>query len=161
MLRKSGYLGNNRALSGSDANWPVRKSAAGHRVRVLNRDQIFISSGSSTRSTFRPQEQTGENSLPKVKNRARGAAHKPKLSVSLFSTLFKSLSLPRLVDLLHRVQHGGVVLAAKLASDLGQRGLGQMLGEIHRDLSRKNDRVRVVLGLDLARRSPNCSHTAL
>ena len=55
------------------------------------------------------------------------------------------------IDLLDGVQDGGVVLAAELAADLGQRGLGEVLAEIHGDLAREDDLARVVLGLDLLR----------
>src|SRR5579863_1402097 len=40
------------------------------------------------------------------------------------------------IDLLDGVQHGGMVFAAEEAADLGQRGLGQLLDEIHRHLAR-------------------------
>ncbi len=54
-----------------------------------------------------------------------------------------------LVDLADGVHDGGVVLAAELASDLGERRLGQLLGEVHRDLARDDDLPGVVLLLEL------------
>src|SRR6185437_8516788 len=58
------------------------------------------------------------------------------------------VALAALINLLDGVQHRGVVLAAKLASYLGQRGLGKLLGQVHGDLPWVNDGAGVVLGLD-------------
>ena len=54
-----------------------------------------------------------------------------------------------LVDLADGVHHGGVVLAAELAADLGQRRLGELFGQVHGDLARHDDLARVVLLLEL------------
>ena len=43
----------------------------------------------------RSTDHHSENRTPKVKNRDRGAVYPPKTSVSLFSSLFKSLSVLR------------------------------------------------------------------
>ena len=61
-----------------------------------------------------------------------------------------SVPLPHVFDLSNRVDHSRVVLAAKTASDLGKRRAGQVLTEIHGDLSRHRDRFRVVSRFELA-----------
>src|SRR6202007_2040342 len=51
----------------------------------------------------------------------------------------------QLGDLAARVQHGRMVAAAKIAADLRQRELGQLLGERHRDLARSRYGARALL----------------
>src|SRR5438270_6174696 len=52
---------------------------------------------------------------------------------------------PLRIDLLDRVHHGGVVLAAELPPNLRQRRLGELFCQIHRDLPRHHDRAGIVL----------------
>ena len=53
-----------------------------------------------------------------------------------------------LFDLLHRMQDRGVVLAAKLASDLRQGRFREMLGQVHGNLPGIDDGARIILCLD-------------
>jgi hypothetical protein len=48
-----------------------------------------------------------------------------------------------LFDLVDRVEHRRVMLAAELAADLRQRRGGELLHDVHRDLSRESDGARV------------------
>src|SRR5438309_7196151 len=54
------------------------------------------------------------------------------------------LPLSKLLDLPDRVDHRRVVFAAKAAANLGQRGMGQRLAQVHRDLPGRRDRFGVV-----------------
>jgi hypothetical protein len=54
-----------------------------------------------------------------------------------------------LFDLVDGVQHGSVMLAAKLVANFGQRGGGQLLDDIHRNLARKRDRARIAPNLQI------------
>src|SRR5689334_4483257 len=54
-----------------------------------------------------------------------------------------------LLDLADRVDDGRMVLAAEAAADLGQRRPRQRLAEIHRNLARHRDRLRVVPRLQI------------
>src|SRR5260370_38058732 len=56
---------------------------------------------------------------------------------------------PQLFDLVDRMQHRGVVLAAELAADLRKRSGGELLDDIHRHLARKSDRARVTADLEV------------
>jgi len=56
----------------------------------------------------------------------------------------------RRFDLPDGVKDGGVVFAAKILSNLRQRETGQILAEVHGDLSWIGDAVGVVLRLELA-----------
>src|SRR5690348_15363165 len=47
------------------------------------------------------------------------------------------------------MQNSGVVLAAELATNFGERGLGEVLREVHGDLPGIDDGTGVVLRLDL------------
>src|SRR6202162_5760746 len=83
----------------------------------------------------------------------------PRLSAQLLGQLIEQpvqifIVLANLFDLLHRVQHGRVMLSPKLPSNLRQRGLGHMFSEIHRDLPRIHDRPRIVLRLNLHQPQP-------
>src|SRR5207302_1161497 len=62
-------------------------------------------------------------------------------SINIFSAPFSNL--------LHsaRMQHRGMVLAAELPADLGKRGGGELLDDIHRHLARKGDRAGVAADL--------------
>src|SRR5205807_2351669 len=53
------------------------------------------------------------------------------------------------LDLVDRVQDGRVVLAAEGAADLGERGVGELTREVHRDLPREGDGPRPVLRLEV------------
>src|SRR5215472_10805686 len=53
--------------------------------------------------------------------------------------------LADLFNLLDRMQHRCVMLAAKLPSDLRQRRFGQMLRQVHRNLPGIHNRARIVL----------------
>jgi hypothetical protein len=55
-----------------------------------------------------------------------------------------------LFDLAHRVHDGGVIAAAELAADLRQRPHRQLLGQIHRDLTRPGDGAGPAIGSHLA-----------
>src|SRR5690349_1194272 len=66
------------------------------------------------------------------------------------------------LDLVHRVQHGRMVLAAERAADLRQRGMGELTGEIHRDLAGERHRLRAVLRLEVGELDPvGLRHLAL
>ena len=54
--------------------------------------------------------------------------------------------LEQALDLVDGVQDGGVVLAAEGAADLGERGVGELAGEVHRDLAGEGDGLGAVLG---------------
>src|SRR5260370_7966075 len=56
---------------------------------------------------------------------------------------------PQLFDLVDRMQHRGVVLAAELAADLRKRSGGELLDDIHRHPARKGDSPRVTADLDV------------
>ena len=45
----------------------------------------------------------------------------------------------QVVDRPASVEHGGVVLSTAVETDVGQRALGHLLGEVHRDLTGLND----------------------
>lgn len=47
------------------------------------------------------------------------------------------------VDFVDGMEHGGVVLAAELASDFRQRGGGELLHQVHGNLARVGDGFRV------------------
>src|SRR6478735_4791178 len=57
-------------------------------------------------------------------------------------------------DLTRRVDHGGVVAAAELLADLGQRRVRELAREVHRDLPRVGDRLRAALAAELGDREP-------
>src|SRR5919197_182076 len=57
-------------------------------------------------------------------------------------------------DLRGRVDYGGVVAAAELLADLRERRVGELAGEIHRDLSRIDDVLRALVAAQLAQREP-------
>src|SRR5437868_11213506 len=56
----------------------------------------------------------------------------------------------QLFDLAHRVHDRGVIPAAELAADLRQRSRRQLLGQIHRDLTRAGDGAGAAIGGHLA-----------
>src|SRR5262249_46034894 len=57
--------------------------------------------------------------------------------------------LPHVLNFSNGVNHRRVVLAAKAAADLRQRGARERLAEIHRDLSWHRDRLRVISRLQV------------
>src|SRR6478736_4007385 len=60
-----------------------------------------------------------------------------------------SVALSHVFDLPDGMNHRGMVLAAVAAADLRQRGVRQLLAQIHRDLTRDRDRLRVVARLQV------------
>ena len=69
----------------------------------------------------------------------------------LISLLNSGSSLPQLLDLADAVDDRRVVFSTEFLADLGQGGLGQLLGQVHGDLAGEGDLGRVVLGLELGR----------
>src|SRR6266550_2758856 len=51
----------------------------------------------------------------------------------------RGVAVHQVLDLAHRVQHGGVVAASEAPPDLGQRPQRQRLGQKHGDLARPHD----------------------
>src|SRR2546425_9178924 len=56
---------------------------------------------------------------------------------------------PHLLDLIDRVQHRCVMLAAELPADLRQRSGGELFHDIHRHLPWKRDRPRIAAHLQV------------
>ena len=54
----------------------------------------------------------------------------------------------QVVDRTAGVEHRSVVLATAVQTNVGQRALGHLLGEVHRDLTRLNDLTLARLGLE-------------
>src|SRR5687768_18095314 len=62
-------------------------------------------------------------------------------------------ALPISSDFRGRVDDRGVVAASEFLADLGQRRVGQLSGEVHRDLARVDDVLRALLAGQLVERS--------
>src|SRR5438309_748027 len=55
----------------------------------------------------------------------------------------------QLLDLVDRMQHRGVMLAAELTANLRQRGRGELPHDVHGHLPRKSDRARIASYLEV------------
>src|SRR5215470_6866465 len=107
---------------------------------------------------FLPALPTVFTSTPQLEGRKSGAQSgksntNRESSAQLLSQFIEQpvqilVGLAHLFDLVDGVKHGGVMLAAELAPDLGQRGFCQVLGQVHGDLPRIDDRAGIVLGLN-------------
>src|SRR6185369_531209 len=110
---------------------------------------LTISAGSCTTSTPDSQCCSRKTLLP-----SGNPSGSRDLSAQLLSHFIDQpvqifVGLPSDVNLVDGMQHRGVMLAAKLATDLRQGSFGEMLGQVHGDLPGIDNGARVVLGLDL------------
>src|SRR5262249_22395598 len=71
------------------------------------------------------------------------------------------VAAPESVDLVNRVQDGGVVLAAELPADLRQRRRGELLHQVHGDLAREGDGLGVAAHLQVLLAQPELLADAL
>src|SRR5262245_53253823 len=77
------------------------------------------------------------------------ASSSKRLHEAVYEPVELRVRLPEAVDLSDGVDHRRVVLAPELLAYLGQRGLGQRLRQVHRDLPGHRHGLRVVLRLEL------------
>src|SRR5579862_2938157 len=133
----------------------------GLRVDVVNRDELKVPSAHSTESTVCPHKLPRK--LPhKVKNRAECAVHAPKVSVSLLSTLFKSLSALRCCSILPTECRTVVWCLPPNWRPISGREASVRCLARYMAIWRGNTMTReLFLDLISVGRSPNCSDTAL
>ena len=79
--------------------------------------------------------------------------HTDQLTLQLLLEVLEVLAevligFAQVVDRTAGVEHRSVVLATAVQTDVGQRTLGHLLGEVHRNLTRLNDLALARLGLE-------------
>ena len=100
--------------------------------------------------------------LPKQTTRYRFTSVDVKLFLEVVEVLAEVLvGFAQVVDRAASVKNGSVVLSSAVQSNVGQRALGHLLGEVHRNLTCLHDFPLARLGLEQFNRQSRSNRTPL